>query len=328
MELARILHQHPGVQLVSTSGRSTAGNKIGDVLPHLAELDITVTDDLDQDLDIVFSALPHTTSAKWLSSFLDNGIRAIDISADFRLRNVGQYKQWYGTEHPCPQYLTEAVYGLPELYSDAVPSAKVIANPGCYPTAAILALAPALKAGIIQADIIIDAKSGVSGAGRDGYSYSEVNESAVAYKVEGHQHLPEITQELASINDSAKPKVTFVPHLIPMTRGILATCYAPLDTSGFESGSDYTTQVRDIYNEFYLDKPFVRVENAPPMTKHTLGTNNCILYPTVDSRSNRLIVISCIDNLIKGAAGQAVQNMNLMFGLPQEQGLTALALYP
>jgi N-acetyl-gamma-glutamyl-phosphate reductase len=168
----------------------------------------------------------------------------------------------------------------------------------------------------------------VSGAGRDSHAYSEVNESTSAYKVEGHQHLPEITQELTNLNNSVKPNLTFVPHLVPMTRGILTTCYAPLNISTLSSGIDVKSQIRDIYNDFYSDKHFVQIADEYPMTKHTLGSNNCVIYPTLDIRSNRLVVISCIDNLVKGAAGQAVQNMNLMFGLPEVAGLQNLALYP
>ena len=328
MELARILHGHPDVQITSASGRSTAGKNIKDVLPHLSKLDITITEDVDQDVDLVFSALPHTASAEKLSSFISKGIPVVDISADFRLKDVNQYKQWYGVDHPHPEYIGKSVYGLPELHSKSILSAKIVANPGCYPTSSILALAPAIKAGIIEPDIIIDAKSGVSGAGRDAYAYSEVNESTAAYKIEGHQHLPEISQELTSLNNSVKPKLTFVPHLVPMTRGILATCYAPLNVSNFGSGHVIKNQIRDIYCDFYSDKHFVQIADKYPMTKHTLGSNNCVIYPTLDIRSNRLVVISCIDNLIKGAAGQAVQNMNLMFGLPEVTGLQNLALYP
>ena len=328
MELARILHRHPDVQLTSVTGRSAAGSKIGDVLPHLSGLDLTITEDLTGNVDLVFSALPQTASAERLSEVLKNGVRVVDVSPDFRLSDVGVYEEWYGAEHPCPQYLEEAVYGLPELNRDQVASARLVANPGCYPTAAVLALAPAVKSGIIGPDIIVDAKSGVSGAGRGKHLYSEVNESVSAYKVEGHQHLPEITQELKRIDRSFDPKLTFLPHLVPMTRGILASCYAPLRQDAFSTTSSASDEVQAIYREFYADEPFVRVAGAPPTTKHTLGSNDCVIYPTVDERTGRLIVISCIDNLLKGAAGQATQNMNLMFGLPEDEGLKQLALYP
>ena len=298
------------------------------MLPHLSDLDLTVSEDLTGSLDLVFSALPSTTSAQRLSEVLRDGVKVVDISADFRLSEVEAYEEWYSAEHPCPQYLEEAVYGLPELNRDQVGPARLVANPGCYPTAAILALAPAVKSGIIGPDIIVDAKSGVSGAGRGKHLYSEVNETVSAYSLEGHRHQPEITQELSRIDAALDPKLTFVPHLVPMTRGILTTCYAPLRLSAFATTSSASDEVRAIYRESYADEPFVHVAGAPPTTKHTLGNNDCIIYPTVDERTGRLIVIGCIDNLVKGAAGQATQNMNLMFGLPEDEGLKQLALYP
>ncbi len=330
-ELARILHRHPSVEITSVTGRSAAGKSLSEGFPHLAALDLTVTEDLTESVDVVFSALPQTASAERLAPILEQGVRAIDISADFRLKDAEQYRQWYGTAHPCPQYLEEVVYGLTELNRDDVASAGLVANPGCYPTAAVLALAPAVKAGIIEPDIVVDAKSGVSGAGR-GLSltthFSEVNENVMAYAVDGHRHLPEMTQELSKLDGSVEFNLTFLPHLVPMTRGILASCYAPLRDGSVSAGGDSRSEVREIYTSFYRDEPFVRVVDSPPMTKHTLGNNMCLVYPAVDTRTNRLIVVSCIDNLVKGAAGQAVQNMNLMFGLQEDEGLQQLALYP
>ena len=331
VELARILHRHPDAEITSVTGRSAAGRRLGEVFPHLSVLDLKITEDITESVDVVFSGLPAVASAERLGPLLGTGVRAIDISADFRLKDVGEYREWYKAEHPCPQYLEDAAYGLTELNREEIGSAQLVANAGCYSTAAILALAPAIKAGIIESDIIVDAKSGVSGSGR-GLSlathFSEVNENVAAYALDGHRHLPEIVQELKKIGGSREVSVTFVPHLVPMTRGILATCYARLRDGNGLSGVGASSEVREIYASFYAGESFVGVVDAPPMTKHTLGNNSCIIYPTVDERAGRLIVVSCIDNLVKGAAGQAVQNMNLMFGLPEDEGLEQLALYP
>jgi len=269
--------------------------------------------------------MPHKESAKEIMPLISKGIKVIDISADFRLKDASEYERWYGFSHPAPQLLGEAVYGLPELYRNKIASAKLIANPGCYPTGAILALAPAVKANIIQPDIVIDSKSGVSGAGRTltmPTHFSEANEDASAYALEGHRHLPEITQEL-NLLWSQPPSVTFVPHLVPMTRGILTTCYANL-----KSGKLKAEELKKLYLDFYQNEPFVRVTSSPPHTKQTSGTNLCLVYPTIDQRTGRLIIISCIDNLVKGASGQAIQNMNLMLGLPETTGLEALSVFP
>jgi N-acetyl-gamma-glutamyl-phosphate reductase len=329
VELARILARHPEVEIATVTGRSAAGKRLSEVFPHLAAIDATITEDLTESVDVVFSALPHAASAERLGPMLSNGVRAVDISADFRLQDMSEYADWYQVDHPYPELVEDAVYGLPELGREDIAGAKLVANPGCYPTAAILAIAPALKAGLIEADVIVDAKSGVSGAGRKvsvDFLYSEVNENLKAYSMGGHRHMPEISQEMRRIDPSAEPRVTFVPHLVPMTRGILATCYAPLKPG--VSGEGLEGVVREAYESFYADAPFAHVAAGPPETKHTLGNNDCIVYPTVDTRTGRLISVGCIDNLVKGAAGQAVQNMNLMFGMAEDEGLRQLALYP
>jgi N-acetyl-gamma-glutamyl-phosphate reductase len=324
VELARLLFQHPQVELTSVTGRSAAGQKLGRLFPHLAGLDLTIEAELGE-VELVFSAMPHKESAKEVIPLLKQGIKVVDISADFRLKDASEYERWYGFTHPAPKLLAKAVYGVPELYRSKVSSAQLVANPGCYPTGAILALAPAVKARLIEPDIIIDSKSGVSGAGRTISLLShfpEANEDVSAYALEGHRHLPEIVQELKLLCPQQAPSVTFVPHLVPMTRGILTTCYAPLASDKSEK------KLKELYLDFYKDEPFVRVASSPPHTKHTWGTNLCLVYPTIDHRTGRLIVISCIDNLIKGASGQAIQNMNLMLGLPETAGLGALAIYP
>lgn len=331
VELARILARHPHVRLVSVTGRSEVGKKLGEVFPHLASLDLTIEKEVGASVDLVFSALPQKASAEACLPFLKGGVKVIDISADFRLK-AGEYEQWYGVRHPCPEYLEEAIYGLTELHRSEVATARLVANPGCYPTGAVLALAPAVKHGLITGDIIVDAKSGVSGAGRSlslFTHFSEVNENVLAYSVEGHRHLPEITHELERVApEGFTPRVTFLTHLIPMTRGILCSCYAPLRPSALPGGEKGVQELRTLYRDFYKGEPFVKVVDAPPMTKHTLGNNDCIIFPTLDLRTERLMVISVLDNLVKGAAGQGVQNMNLMFGLPESEGLEQLALYP
>lgn len=324
-ELARILHQHPGTQIVSVTGRSSAGRPLGEVYPHLEPVNLTITEEVTESVDIIFSALPHAASAEKLGPYLEAGIKAIDISADYRLDDISEYEEWYGIQHPYPQYIKNAVYGLPELHRSEIQNAALVANPGCYPTASILALAPAVQENLIGADVIVDAKSGVSGAGRKAeiqYLYNEVNENLRAYSLSGHRHLPEITQELRNLRTSEPATVTFVPHLIPMTRGILASCYATTKEDVTEN------DLQTLYKEYYSEHPFVKVVDDPPSTKQTLGSNNCLIYPTLDQKTNRLIVISCIDNLIKGAAGQAVQNMNLMLGYSEDSGLNQIAIYP
>ncbi|MFC1908488.1 N-acetyl-gamma-glutamyl-phosphate reductase [Chloroflexota bacterium] len=329
VELARLLHQHPEVELTSVTGRSAAGQTLDKVFPHLAGLNLTIENKLGE-VDFGFSAMPHKESAKEVVSLLNRGVKVVDISADFRLRDAAQYPLWYDFTHPFPQLLEQAVYGLPELYRAQVATAQLVANPGCYPTAAILALAPLFKAGLVEPNIIIDSKSGISGAGRSlslNAHFSEVNEDVAAYALDGHRHLPEIIQELAILQ--GQPLLaTFVPHLIPMTRGILTTAYATPLPGKFSTDKKGEEALRQLYINFYKDEPFVRVTASPPHTKHTWGNNFCLIYPAIDHRTGRIIVISCIDNLVKGAAGQAVQNMNLMLGLPETTGLNALAVFP
>lgn len=330
-ELARLLLGHPEAEVVGVTGRSQAGKRLDEALPYLWQLDLPIVPTLEGiEVDLVFSSLPSGASAAALAPYVEAGIAAIDIAADFRLRDTTEFGSWYRVEHAAPHLQSRAVYGLPELHREAIASTKLVANPGCYPTAAILGLAPAIQKGIVGEQIIVDAKSGISGAGRGGTDsanaqdlFGEANENLLAYRIEGHGHLPEIVQELAALREAPKPNITFVPHRIPMTRGILATCYADLTDDSLTS-----ERVRDLYREFYADAPFVRVTDRPPETKHTTGSNVCLVHPAVDGRARRLVVVSCIDNLVKGAAGQAIQNMNLLLGLPETMGLDRPALYP
>ncbi|MBC8280833.1 MAG: N-acetyl-gamma-glutamyl-phosphate reductase [Chloroflexi bacterium] len=329
-ELARILYRHPEVEVTSVTGRSAAGQQLNEVFPHLTAMNMPIEEELSGSLDLVFSALPHKASAEACIPVLEQGVKVVDISADFRLKQADEYTEWYGVDHPDPTYLEEAVYGLTELHRDDVSTSRLVANPGCYPTSAILGLAPAVSGKIITQDIIVDSKSGVSGGGRSltmTNHFSEVNENVFAYALKGHRHLPEITQELAPLAD--KPlNLTFLTHLIPMTRGILSSCYATLTEPGKWVGDEGRDKILNLYRDYYADDPFVRVVPTPPQTKQTLGNNLCLIHPSIDERTGRLIVISCLDNLVKGAAGQAVQNMNLMCGFPEETGLEALAVYP
>ena len=329
LELIRLLAWHPEMEIAAATGRSQAGKSLGEVFPFTGLFpsgdlgDVEITEDITGAVDLVFSGLPHKASAEALQPFIKDGVPVVDIAADFRLHDPETYKAWY-QEHPCPEHLANAVYGLTELHREEVQRAKIVANPGCYPTGAILGLAPALAEGLIPPNVIVDAKSGISGGGRSltlTNHYSEVNESVEAYALQGHRHSPEIVQELSAVAGT-DVQVTFVPHLIPMTRGILATCYATLARP--------TTQeaVNELYDARYGDEPFVEVLPVSPKTKWTYGSNHCLIHPVVHERTGHLIVTTAIDNLVKGASGQALQNANAMLGLPETMGLEAKPLYP
>ena len=329
ISLAKILEKHPNVKIASVTGRSDVGKQLSEIFPHMDSLDIVIEEEVSEEVDLVFSCLPHSASASALEPFIRKGVKVIDLSADFRLNDAAEYESWYKTKHPCPEYLSGAVYGLPELHGAEISKSKLIASPGCYATATILALAPIVKSGLISGDIIVDAKSGVSGAGRSASlktHFSEVNENVTAYSVDGHRHLAEVNQELGLLSKVKNLKTTMLTHLIPITRGIIVSCYANLEEK--DSAVYAKEEIKQIYKDFYSSKPFVNISEAPPSTKQVSGTNQCAIYSTVDVRTNRLIVVSCIDNLIKGAAGQAVQSMNLMLGLNEEEGISGLALYP
>ena len=329
-DIARIVLRHPEVELVCVTGRSAAGKRLAEVFPHFESSDLVIRPDIDVPVDVVFSAMPHKASAEACRPLVAQGLRVIDVSADFRLKSREEYEEWYQVEHPCPELLDVAVYGLPELHRDEVRSARLVANPGCYPTGALLALAPALSAGVTEGDIIVDSKSGVSGAGRSltlTTHFAECNESVSAYAVNGHRHLPEIRQECRRLNERVT-ELLFVPHLIPMTRGILSSCYARVSDAWIGQHGDPGPALQALYREFYKTSPFVKVVETPPATKHVWGSNYCHVFPKYDQRTGRLLVISAIDNLVKGGAGEAVQNMNLMMGFDETCGLNALPVYP
>lgn len=320
-ELVRLLLRHPMVEIEMLTSESFAGKKISQVYPTL-KCDI-VCESLNADKitsPLVFTALPHGKSAQIGGKLFDKGIKVIDFSADFRLEDAEVYRKWYGVSHPREDLLSTSVYGLPELYRERIKKAVLVANPGCYPTSVILALAPLLKNKLVREEgLVVDSKSGVSGAGRNPTPHThfpEVNENINAYRVKGHRHLPEMQQELSKIAEE-EVSVTFVPHLIPVTRGILSTCYANLTEK-------LTTQrVVDIYTRFYEEEFFVEVlpPGIFPHTKEVLRSNRCRIGLNVEGRGDKVVAISTIDNLVKGASGQAVQNMNLMCELDENLGL-------
>jgi len=322
MTLVHLLARHPGVELVQLTSRSFAGKPYSEVFP-LHELEGEFVEEPDPAAaDVIFSCLPHNVGAGKAGGWLKAGARVIDMSADFRLRDAGQYPRWYKQEHPVPELLSQAVLGLPELHKDELPGAELVAVPGCYSTAAILGLAPAVAAGLVGSDIVVDAKSGVSGAGRSpgmGVHFSEVNESLGAYAIGGHRHLPELVQELSGLApDGPPPRVTFVPHLVPMTRGILATCYFDLKGS--------LADLEDAYQEFYAGEPFTRVLPKSPTTKLASHTNLCLV--NVAAQDEKAVVTSALDNLVKGASGQGVESFNLAFGLERTAGLLEPIQWP
>jgi N-acetyl-gamma-glutamyl-phosphate reductase len=336
-ELIRLLARHPDVDLVGLQGRERDHDPIAEIHPHLGTTELTVHRELPP-VDAVFLALPHGTAADLAPDLLAAGTAIIDQGPDFRLHDATDYPRWYGFEHPRPDLLDVAVYGLPELHRAALAAlvdapVAVVGAPGCYPTATILALAPLARAGLIG-DLVVDAKSGVSGAGREAKAdlmFGEVNESVKAYGLGGHRHVAEIEQELAflasdvgldpAVNPGAAA-VDFVPHLIPMTRGIHSTSHVrptrPISQAEIDA----------LYAAAYTDEPFVTVVPTAPATKHVTGSNEVRIHVRLDERSGRIIAIGVEDNLVKGAAGQAIQSFNLVHGLPETAGLLQLPLSP
>lgn len=316
-ELARLLLRHRGVRIVAAVARSHQGDALRDALPHLHDApdSLRIGSDVG-DAEVVFSALPAGEAAKQAPQWLADGRRIVDIGSDFRLKDPAAYQRWYGYAHPAPELLAESVYGLTELARADLPKARIVANPGCYPTASLLALAPAAAAGLITGDVIVDAKSGVSGAGHvvdEAFLYGTIDESVRTYGVPKHRHTPEIAQGLGSLGLAAR--LTFAPHLIPMTRGLIATCYAPL-RDGVTAA-----QVSQAYASRYAKEAFVRVTTSFPPTKAALGSNWCLVHAVVDEENRRLVAVGVLDNLVKGAAGQAIQNFNVMHGFDQKTGL-------
>jgi N-acetyl-gamma-glutamyl-phosphate reductase len=326
-EAVRLLARHPAVRIAAIVGRDARGEPLADRQAHLAGANLTIGSEIPADAAAVFLALPHATAARLVPSIVERGSAVIDLGPDFRLHDAADYPTWYGFEHPRPDLLRRAIYGLPELHRDELEAAgpsALVGAPGCYPTATILATAPLARAGLV-ADLVVDAKSGVSGAGRDPkpeLTFSEVNESVRAYGVGGHRHVAEMEQELRALAPGDLAPVEFVPHLVPMTRGILATCHVrttrPVDQVELDA----------LYAAAYEGEPFVRLVDAPPATKHVLGSNECRIHVRALPRSGRVVAIAVIDNLVKGAAGQAVQAFNVAFGLSETAGLQSLPVAP
>ncbi len=333
VELLRLLAAHPQVELVTITSRSEAGTPVAEMFPNLrGHVDIAFSEpdpEVLRDLDVVFFATPNGIAMTQVPELLEAGVRVIDLAADFRLQDPAEWRQWYGLEHACPDILAEAVYGLPELNREAIAGARLVANPGCYPTAAQLGFLPLIEAGLVDDQrLVADCKSGVSGAGRkaaQGTLLAECAESMKAYAVPGHRHLPEIRQGLSRVAGHAVG-LTFVPHLTPMIRGIHATLYAHLT----DAGNGLNADLQALYASRYADSAFVDVlpAGSHPETRSVRGANVCRIAVHRPQDGEVVVVLSVIDNLVKGASGQAVQNMNIMFGLDEAAGLRGIALVP
>lgn len=331
VELARLLCGCPDVKLTVATSRQYKGKKLAEVYPNLAGLVDIVCEDLKTDelakrADLFFTAVPHQTAMAIVPDLLKAGKKVVDLSADFRLHDPEVYEKWY-QKHTAQEYLAGAVYGLPELHREKITGTQLVANPGCYPTSVILGLAPLLKDGVIESEsIIVDSKSGASGAGRaaqTGTLFCEVTEGFKAYKVAAHRHTPEMEQEISKLSQK-KVVISFTPHLLPMSRGILSTIYAKLSKPISDS------EVHGLYEKFYEKEHFVRIcePGGFPATQFVRGSNYCDIGVKVDNRTGRLVILSAIDNLVKGAAGQAIQNMNIMCNLPETSGLLTVPLFP
>ncbi len=329
IELLRLLVMHPDVELACVTSRSEAGNTVADMFPNLRGHTGIMFTEPDVDIlgacDIVFFATPNGTAMTMVPELLERGVRVIDLAADFRLKQEAEWEQWYGVKHACADLLAEAVYGLPEINRDAVRDARLVANPGCYPTAVTLGFLPLIENNLVEDQhLVADAKSGVSGAGRGANVatlFCETNENFKPYAVEGHRHLPEIRQTLQGVAGH-DVGLTFVPHLLPMIRGIEASLYAVLKSKG--------TDLHALYSKRYASESFVDVlpDGIMPETRTVRGVNMCRISVFQPQDGDTVVVSSVIDNLVKGAAGQAVQNMNIMFGLPEQDGLNDTALLP
>jgi len=331
VELLRLLLHHPQVEVAALTSQKYAGMPIDQVFPSLMkhlplkceELNV---DQISKKTDFIFTAVPHKTAMEVVPLFHRQGKRIVDLSADFRFRNAAVYEKWY-QKHTSADLLPESVYGLPELHREEIRNARIVGNPGCYPTGALIGLSPLVKKGMISVDhIVVDSKSGVSGAGRDVVLESlfcEVNEGVKAYKIFAHRHTPEIDQELSRLAQK-EMNVTFVPHLIPMDRGILSTLYVRL------TKKMKTEELLHAIEDFYQGEPFIRTypKGKLPSTKDVRGSNFCGIGVTVSESDDRAVIVTAIDNLVKGASGEAVQNMNIMLGFPETMGLDVLPLFP
>ncbi|WKN30107.1 N-acetyl-gamma-glutamyl-phosphate reductase [Porifericola rhodea] len=328
-ELIRILHTHPEAEIKLITSESKAGKKIAEIYPALNGLTDLVLQPMAEvknyQLDVVFLALPHGAAMNFVKDYYDSSFKIVDLSGDFRLSSPEVYQEWYGMDHIFEKGFETAVYGLPEMYREQIRKARLIANPGCYPTASILATYPLVKSRLVNSDsIIIDAKSGTTGAGvkpKTATHFSTVHDNFKPYGIKTHRHSVEIQEQLSSVA-TQEAIVQFTPHLLPIDRGIIATAYSHPKSAISEE------DVKEAYHEAYANEPFVRLRQEPPSVKDVRGSNFCDIFATYDARTKRIITVSAIDNLVKGASGQAVHNMNLMFGLEEKSGLQQVPVNP
>ena len=331
-EILRILSQHPDMKVTVATAREFGGKRISSLYPSLGtvykdEFSIYERDEIAEKCDVLFIGLPHGESMKIMPELFSMDKKIVDLSADFRFDDPGLYEKWYGVPHSCPGLMGEAVYGLPELNRERIAGARLVANPGCYPTAVVLGLLPVVEASLVSGAVVIDAKSGISGAGRKltlETHYPQIADGITPYAILGHRHQPEMEQILSGVAEGTPFPVVFIPHLVPMNRGILCTVYIHLKEKMGDS------EIRDLYNDAYGDESFVHLldEGECPRTKAVQGSNNCHIGLVTALGGEGLVIMSAIDNLVKGASGQAVQNMNLLCGLPEDTGLAVPGLFP
>jgi N-acetyl-gamma-glutamyl-phosphate reductase len=315
---AQLVQRHPKLELTAVTSRSDAGRRLDELYPRYRVALELETFDLDRhaDVDAAIVAYPHAAAASAVVGLRARGVRCVDLSADFRLQSLETYERYYAS-HPHPELMAEAVYGLPELHRERIPGADLVANPGCFPTAALLGLAPLARAGLI-ADVVIDAKTGISGSGRaptEETHFSSASENVTPYKVTGHRHTPEIEEQLALLGAEGLA-VQFTPHLVPLDQGELTSCYVT------PTRRVSTDEVSQLFADAYADEPFIELAEHPPGVKEVRDTNLCRIHATTDEHTGKLLVFAAVDNLYKGTSSQAIQNLNLMFGLPETEGLT------
>ncbi|MCH8567396.1 MAG: N-acetyl-gamma-glutamyl-phosphate reductase [Balneolales bacterium] len=329
-ELIRLITAHPVLELVAVTSESKAGNTLDQEHPQFSgfyDLRFITVNEMDTDsLDVLFLALPHRVSMEFMAEHKNISCKVVDLSGDFRLRNADTYEKWYQTTHKARELNSRAVYGMPELYRDEIKHADLVANPGCYPTSSILPLLPIMKNDLAEIDsIVIDAKSGITGAGasaKPNTHFPNAYDNFTSYGLKTHRHTPEIEQALQFVSTGGSVLVQFTPHLLPVNRGILTTTYSKAKKGVREK------DVQEAFSAMYQNEPFIRLRNMPPELRYVRGTNFCDIFFTLDERTNRIITVSAIDNLVKGAAGQAIHNANIMFGLEETTGLLSPAICP
>ncbi|MFN3813054.1 MAG: N-acetyl-gamma-glutamyl-phosphate reductase [Aquificaceae bacterium] len=323
IELLRILLNHPYVRVVSLTSQTYKGKYISELFPYFSDSYVSnmlLVEEPNEEFDLAFLCLPHDASLELVPNLLEMGKKVIDLSGAYRIRNASLYPEFYGFEHKYPYILERAVYGLPEVFRDSIKSADIVSNPGCYPTAALLSIYPLLKAKVDFEKVVIDAISGVSGAGRktaQSFHYPEMEQNTFAYSISKHRHTPEIENVIERVS-GRDVSVRFTPKVVPMSRGMLSTTYLYMER----------LDLLELFTETYREEKYVKTVSHPPMTKYVLGTNLCLIFPYYDERTGIALIVSAMDNLGKGASGQAVQNMNLMIGMEETVGIEKIALFP